>query len=68
MGERTQLLIQVKDKKDNLLIGTVLHYQWGYGRTMLMDALNLIINFPWYSDLDSNNVMDHNNYPELITF
>ncbi len=68
MGERTQLLIQVKDKKDNLLIGTVLHYQWGYGRTMLMDALNLIINFPWHYDLDSNNIMDHNNYPEIDTF
>lgn len=47
MGERTQLLVNVVDGKGNHLLGTVLHYQWGCGRVMLMDALHLAINLPW---------------------
>ena len=47
MGERTQLLINIVNEKDEQICGTIIHYQWGYGRVMLMDALNIAINLPW---------------------
>ena len=46
MGERTQLLIRLHDEDGSTKFSTILHYQWGFGRVMLMDALNLVIQFP----------------------
>lgn len=41
MGQRTQMLVTVSfDGKVKTSIS--LHYQWGYGRTMLIDALRTI--------------------------
>lgn len=42
MGERTQALVEVL-QGDSLkqLVGVSLHYQWGFGRLMLMDVLNI---------------------------
>lgn len=40
MGERTQLLVSVK-YGDEVKTSFSIHYQWGYGRIMLMDTLNL---------------------------
>ena len=51
MGERTQLMIKLNDKQGTTKFSTVLHYQWGYGRSMLMDALNLVAQFPFYYEL-----------------
>ncbi|WP_304682241.1 hypothetical protein [Lactobacillus taiwanensis] len=68
MGERTQLLINVKDKEDNLIIGTVLHYQWGYGRVMPMDALTLITNFPQRFILRDNFDNYDSDYPAIDSY
>ena len=65
MGERTQLLINVKDKEDNLIIGTVLHYQWGYGRVMPMDALSLVSQFPPKYKLENE---EYNYYSAIDNF
>ena len=51
MGERTQLMVKLNDKQGTTKFSTVLHYQWGYGRSMLMDALNLVVQFPFYYEL-----------------
>ena len=51
MGERTQLMVKLNDKQGTTKFSTVLHYQWGYGRSMLMDALNLVAQFPFYCQL-----------------
>ena len=40
MGERTQLFIRIEDEDHNQIAGLVRHYQWGFGRVMLMDAVN----------------------------
>lgn len=54
MGERSQLLVNVMDEKGNQLCGTMIHYQWGCGRVMPMDALNLAINLPWSYQLQDS--------------
>ena len=46
MGERTQLMVRLNDEQGKTKFSTVLHYQWGFGRVMLMDTLNLVIQFP----------------------
>lgn len=46
MGERTQMLIRMHDHTGKVRFSTILHYTWGYGRRMPMDALNLIIQMP----------------------
>ena len=46
MGERTQMLIRLHDHTGEVKFSTILHYQWGFGRVMPMDALNLIIQMP----------------------
>lgn len=51
MGERTQVLYEIKDEKDNLLTSQAYHYQWGYGRVMLMSVLHTCINLPWSFEL-----------------
>lgn len=51
MGERTQCLIRIEDEDHNQIAGLVRHYQWGFGRVMLMDALNVAINMPFTSEL-----------------
>lgn len=51
MGERTQLLIRIEDEDHKQIAGLVRHYQWGLGRVMLMDALNIAINMPFTSEL-----------------
>ncbi|HBC2742872.1 TPA: hypothetical protein IYH94_002561, partial [Enterococcus faecium] len=40
MGERTQALITVKYGNSKTKASVSIHYQWGYGRYMLMDVLN----------------------------
>lgn len=51
MGERTQLLIRIEDEDHKQIANLVRHYQWGFGRVMLMDALNVAINMPFTSEL-----------------
>lgn len=51
MGERTQLLIRIEDEDHKQITGLVRYYQWGFGRVMLMDALNIAINLPFTSEL-----------------
>ncbi|GET06536.1 hypothetical protein SY212_15660 [Ligilactobacillus agilis] len=46
MGERTQLLVRLHDEDGKTRFSTVLHYQWGFGRVMLMDTLNLVAQIP----------------------
>ncbi|WP_203634169.1 hypothetical protein [Lacticaseibacillus suibinensis] len=50
MGERTQLSVAVV-RDDLELCRVSIHYQWGYGRVMLMDALHIgwSLEFrPWW--------------------
>lgn len=51
MGERTQLFIRIEDEDHNQIAGLVRHYQWGFGRVMVMDALNIAINLPFRSEI-----------------
>lgn len=45
MGQRTQMLFRVTDTKSKkVLFSVVYHYQWGFGRVMLMDMLHLAIS------------------------
>lgn len=44
MGERTQLFINIEDAKGDQILGTVVHYQWGYGTVMLESALDIATN------------------------
>lgn len=44
MGERTQLFINLEDAKGEQILGTVIHYQCGYGRVMLESALHIATN------------------------
>lgn len=47
MGQRTQMLITIKETTGgDKPLGVSLHYQWGYGRVMLMDALNFAQALP----------------------
>ena len=55
MGERTQMLIRLHDHTGEVKFSTILHYQWGYGRVMPMDALNLVIQMPDSFRLGLNN-------------
>lgn len=41
MGQRTQALVTI-NYKGKLRTSVSIHYQWGYGRVMLMDLLNLV--------------------------
>lgn len=46
MGERTTALIRVWNTKDGQKVeefSTIIYYQWGFGRAMLMDLLNLAV-------------------------
>lgn len=62
MGERTQMLVSYISQQGEDTINTSssismsLHYQWGIGRVMLMDALNIawgLLNEQWdYNDPD----------------
>ena len=63
MGERTQLLLNVHDK-DEQLLGSIVHYQWGgSGISMILDTINLIYNFPQY-----DFQVRENTYPELAKY
>lgn len=42
MGERTQALVTI-NYEGKVRTSVSLHYQWGYGRVMLMDVLNLAV-------------------------
>lgn len=44
MGERTQLFINIEDATGKQILGTVIHYQWGFGRVMLESALHIATN------------------------
>ncbi len=55
MGERTQLLLRLHDENEDVKFSTILHYQWGFGRVMLMDTLNLVTRFPFYLNLGLDN-------------
>ena len=44
MGERTQLFINIEDINGEQILGTVIHYQWGFGKVMLESALHIIAN------------------------
>lgn len=55
MGQRTQLLVRLHNENGETKFSTILHYQWGFGRVMVMDALNLVIQFPFYLDLGIHN-------------
>lgn len=53
MGERTQLFINVENKRGQQILGTVVHYQWGYGRVMLANGLNIaagVLNQRYFDD------------------
>ena len=50
MGERTQLSVAVVQNGEELCRVSI-HYQWGYGRVMLMDALHIgwsLESRPWW--------------------
>lgn len=64
MGERTQLFINVTDKNNEKLLGTVIHYQWGIETKMLLDALNIATNLPtWLYDV--TNEQEKEKYRDL---
>lgn len=46
MGERTQILVNVHLSDEKCPFGTVIHYQWGAGITMLLDAISVIRSLP----------------------
>lgn len=46
MGERTQILVNVHLSNERYAFGTVIHYQWGAGITMLLDAIDIIRSLP----------------------
>jgi len=46
MGERTQILVNVHLSDERYAFGTVIHYQWGAGITMLLDAIPIIRALP----------------------
>jgi hypothetical protein len=58
MGERTQLIVNADFPAEKIKFGTVIHYQWGGGVTMLLDALNIIRELPSYSLLQYDNEAD----------
>lgn len=63
MGERTQMLVTVKiDDKEK--VSRSLHYQWGYGRVMLLDALHL----GWLMQLTSRYKIEPMSERELSDF
>lgn len=49
MGQRTQLLVTVKYGEE-IKTSFSIHYQWGYGRVMLMDTLNILWFLSLYGD------------------
>ena len=70
MGERTQLFIRIEDEDHKQIAGLVRYYQWGFGRVMLMDALNIAINLPFRSELallEENTPYDTKNGQKVLT-
>lgn len=70
MGERTQLFIRIEDEDHKQIAGLVRYYQWGFGRVMLIDALNVAINLPFRSELallEENTPYDTKNGQKVLT-
>ncbi|WP_046308400.1 hypothetical protein [Lactobacillus apis] len=52
MGVKTQLFINIEDANGEQILGTVIQYQWGYGKVMLESALDIATN------MDSIDIID----------
>lgn len=54
MGERTHLFINIEDVNGEQILGTVIQYQCGYGKTMPESALHIATNFETYRFSDAS--------------